>query len=467
MVGGEDDRDPGWDTITDEQAPLSSDAVTETGVDQPELAVEAQRPVHALVRGEDHSWVVDLHDEQELLIGRSPTAAIRIDSPRVSRRHALLCRRDALLTIEDLDSHNGTIVNGVKLRASKQHLVTGDVVSIGNAEIVIAIATRPRPPASSVDEVADLGIIAADPAMVEVVRTAVRYARFDTSILLLGETGVGKEVIADLIHHSSRRAQGPFKKLNCGAIPENLFESELFGHEKNAFTGANQAKTGYIEAAGSGTLLLDEIGDLPRQLQVKLLRMLENRTIQRLGSTRDIPVDVRVIAATHRDLDNQDARGEFRDDLYYRLAGFTLRIPPLRHRPHDIPLLAELFARDFARRNDAPAAHVTEDAISSLLAYRWPGNVRELRNVVERAVVHAEGDAVTARDLPPEVIRPTGGRTSRADSMRTEVEVIEMKRIEDTFKAEGYNQSRTARQLGISRGALLHKLKKYGIKPPR
>jgi formate hydrogenlyase transcriptional activator len=237
------------------------------------------------------------------------------------------------------------------------------------------------------------GIVGQSPALQEVVQLIEMVAPSDSTVLLLGETGTGKELVARAIHNRSRRRDRTFIKFNCAAIPSGLLESELFGHERGAFTGAAAPKMGRIELADQGSLFLDEIGDLPLELQPKLLRVLQEREFERLGSTRTKKVDVRVVAATHRNLEEMIFENEFRSDLYYRLNVFPISIPPLRERQEDIPLLAHYFATQFARRMNKTIDEISFDTMSALLQYPWPGNIRELQNVIERAVVvHEKGN---------------------------------------------------------------------------
>jgi DNA-binding NtrC family response regulator len=250
-------------------------------------------------------------------------------------------------------------------------------------------------------------------------------------------------------------------------------ESELFGHEKGAFTGADRRKVGHIEAAHGGTLFLDEIGELSPEMQVKLLRVLETRTLTRVGGTVEIPVDVRLLSATHRDLRAEIKAGRFREDLYFRLCAFSLHVPPLRERPAEITLLAELFARECAARIDAPPPVITREAAAALAAYAWPGNVRELRNAMEHAIVVAEDDRIDEGDLPAivrgQAAAPSGSTTGSAPPgpMKAMVEDAERRSIEDALAAEGGNQTRAAKRLGISRRWLIHKMERYGLGRPR
>jgi len=324
------------------------------------------------------------------------------------------------------------------------------------------VASAPPRPLRSRDS-----IIVLDPAMKRVYELVRRVARTDVTVLIQGETGAGKEVVAEEIHRSSPRADGPFVRLNCAALPETLLESELFGAERGAYTGATERRSGYFEAASGGTLLLDEVGELPEGTQVKLLRVLETRRIVRLGGTEEIPVDVRLIAVTNRDLETQVARGRFREDLFFRLSVFTLHVPPLRDRRAEIVPFARLFVSEVAARLGVKPPEIMPEAVSALLAYGWPGNVRELRNVMERAVVLAD-EAIGLAELP-EAIRGRGfamGPETEGDAIRSRVAAVERRTIEEALAACGGNQTRAAQKLGLSRRALIYKMEKYGLKPP-
>jgi len=311
------------------------------------------------------------------------------------------------------------------------------------------------------------GVVVADAAMVEVFQLAKKLAAVQTTVLILGETGVGKEVIAEQIHRWSARAAGPFVRLNCASLPETLLESELFGHERGAFTGADRRKIGYLEAAQDGTLFLDEIGELPLTVQVKLLNVLENREVRRLGGTQEHPIDVRVISATHRDLASEVSSGRFREDLYYRLSAFSLNLPPLRERRSEIPLIAEMFARESARRAGREAPTLDSSATAALLRHPWPGNVRELRNAMEHAVVLAEHGRISAEHLPESVRRreiALPSSPNAAGTVKDKLADLERRSIEEALGAEGGNQTRAARRLGMSRRALIYKIEKYGLR---
>jgi len=307
-----------------------------------------------------------------------------------------------------------------------------------------------------------------DPAMQRVYSLVQRIADTSMTVLILGETGVGKELVCEAIHLQSSRRERPLIKLNCAALPESLLESELFGYERGAFTGADKRKVGFFEAADGGTLFLDEIGDMPLALQAKLLRVLERKVITRVGGTTEVATDARLIAATHRNLDADVRAGRFRQDLLFRIGGFTIAVPPLRDRPAEILPLAEHFARTAAAEQARVPPTLSDDAREALLGYAWPGNVRELRNALERALVLAT-DTITAADLPERVhdashrVRPAA--PSGAD-VRGQLAEVERAAIVAALEADSGNQTRAARRLGLSRRALIYKMEKYGLKPP-
>ncbi len=305
-------------------------------------------------------------------------------------------------------------------------------------------------------------------AMQRVFRTVEKVAGYDTTVLVQGESGTGKELVARALHDLSPRSARPFVAVNCGAIPEALLESELFGHKRGAFTDAHSDKKGLFEAADGGTLFLDELGELPLQLQVKLLRVLQEGTVRPLGATADRPVDVRVVAATVRNLADEVKEGRFREDLYYRLNVLQVDIPPLRERREDIPLLLEHFIEAHNGRLGTRIRGIDAKARKLLLAYPWPGNVRELENVVERAVVLAEGDVVTADDLPDRIKEPAD--PARVVLESGELSIKKMQRfMERTLiaraleKTQG-NRTAAAKLLEISNRALLYKIKDYGLR---
>jgi two-component system NtrC family response regulator len=310
------------------------------------------------------------------------------------------------------------------------------------------------------------GLLTRDAAMLRIGRTVERVASSDASVLLLGESGTGKEVLAQGLHAASKR-KGRFVAINCAAIPENLLESELFGYEKGAFTGASKTTLGKIETANGGTLMLDEIGDLPHSLQAKLLRFLQERTIERLGSRQEVPVDVRVVGATHQDLKALIQAGKFREDLYYRLAEIVIDIPPLRERLGDAVLLAHAFLRRFAQEQRRGSLNLADDAVRAIEAHHWPGNVRELLNVIKRAAIMADGTRVTADDLG--LALPDDGTTAESAGasdidLRTVREAAERQAIVTALARTNGNVVRAADLLGVSRPTLYDLMKRLGIK---
>jgi DNA-binding NtrC family response regulator len=308
----------------------------------------------------------------------------------------------------------------------------------------------------------DLGsLIAKSEATRRVLELAQRVAQVDSTVLLTGESGVGKERIARFIHERSARAAGPFVALNCGAVPESLLESELFGHARGSFTGATQDRVGMFEAANGGTLLLDEIGDVPPVMQVKLLRALQEREIRRVGENRNRPVDVRLLAATNRDLVSEIHAARFREDLYYRLRVIEIRVPALRERREDILSLARSFLDATAERTGRKVTGFTPAAAQQLLAYPWPGNVRELGNAVERAVVLARRSRVDLDDLPPEIGLAVREPVAVGD-VRTLAQV-EHDYIASVLRAVGGNRAQAAAKLGIGTATLYRKLKRFDI----
>jgi two-component system NtrC family response regulator len=306
--------------------------------------------------------------------------------------------------------------------------------------------------------------------MAEAINTAARAAASRATILIRGESGTGKEVLARAIHLASPRAKGPFVAVNMAALPEPLVESELFGHERGAFTGADREHRGRFEQADHGTLLLDEVGDLPRGTQVKLLRVLQEQVVDRLGGSRPTKIDVRVIAATNRDLDAMVRDGSFREDLFYRLNVVTVDLPPLRERREDLPVLIDTFLRRYAEEGRG-ARSVSREAMDALVRYSYPGNVRELENIVHRAVVLARGSVLTTSDLPAPVVGLKAEAAPAADTGEgtfvDRVAAFERRLILDALAREQGVQTRAARALGMSERHLRYKLKKYAVDPDR
>jgi DNA-binding NtrC family response regulator len=424
----------------------------------------------------DRAFELPLPPEGVLVIGRAQGAAIRLDHASVSREHARLRLGDGP-AITALRSRNPTFVRGRKLADGEEAAIgVGDPVEIGGVVIrlayarVPAAAAAPVAPARPERRAAGSGRALLDApegwyastsvAMRQVLDAVAQVAPSDVSVLILGETGVGKEICAEQIHRRSARARGTLLRLNCSALPESLIESELFGHDKGAFTGASAPKPGLIESADGGTVFLDEIGELPMSVQAKLLRVLDRREVIRIGELKERTVDVRFVSATHRSLDDEIAAGRFRQDLYYRLAGMTIRIPPLRERVDELPALAARFIDDAARRLGRAPPPLGASALVALSRHAWPGNIRELRNVMERAVIVCGDRPIEASDLS--FGNPDAG-APRPVGLRGEVEALEKERILATLQECRGNQSEAARRLHMSRGALLARLRAWGV----
>ena len=304
-------------------------------------------------------------------------------------------------------------------------------------------------------------------AMQEVYAQLARVARTNTTVLVRGESGTGKELIAHAVHYNSDRAERPFVKVSCAALPDTLIEAELFGHEKGAFTGADQRKMGRFEVAEGGTLFLDEIGDVNLSTQIKLLRVLQEREFERLGSTTPIRANVRLVAATNQDLERAIAERTFREDLYYRLNVFSIFVPPLRERKSDVMLLADHFLLKYAREHRKKIKRISTAAIDMLTAYHWPGNVRELENVIERAVLVADGQVIHGHDLPPTLQTAEASDTVPNRSLEAAVEQLERDMIQDALKTTRGNRAKAARLLDTTERVIGYKVGKLGIDAER
>ncbi len=421
--------------------PTRSFAWSNAAPDQPRL----------LVFWEGGSSLRPLEPGQTLVVGRGDDCDVQVLDPSVSRRHAKV-HVGPPVRIEDLGSSRGTRIGARMIGRTPVVIEPGHVIELGGAMVIVQQpALLPRgagPEAAS-------GPMALD-------RLVSLVARSQLSVLILGETGAGKEMMAERIHRMSPRSSGPFVKLNCAAFPETLLESELFGHEKGAFTGAVQAKPGLIESADRGTLLLDEIGEMPPGTQAKLLRALESREVRRVGSVRPLTVDVRFLSATHRDVTRLVEEGRFRQDLLFRLNGVSIPVPPLRDQPGRILALARELLAAAAERASVPVPPLSPGAESALLRHAWPGNVRELRNVVERALVLADGTAIDAHHLLLDA-----AALPQAPSLGAKIDAYEREQITLALEQAKGNQTRAAAALGISRRALINRIEAYGLPRPR
>ncbi|GAB5544136.1 MAG: sigma-54 dependent transcriptional regulator [Sandaracinaceae bacterium] len=397
--------------------------------------------------------------------GDEPVAVLVADGPNGERWAQAASRRaahpDALLVAVIDPGKPEEVVTALESGAS--HCLPRPVRPSALIVLLERAARKPQPPPPPPGgQVGFHGMVGNHPAMQQLVKRVMQVAKSRATVLLSGESGTGKELIAAAIHRESKRAAGPFVRLNCASLAPTVLESELFGHEKGAFTGATTRRRGRFEHADGGTLFLDEISEAPPEVQVKLLRFLQERELERVGSNETIRVDVRVIAATNRRLDSLVEDGAFREDLFYRLAVVQLEVPPLRARKSDVPHLADLFMRRFAEENEKTVHGFTERARWALLAHPWPGNVRELQNALEQAVLLAEGEEIDLDDLPLAQAPPA------AEAIRLLIPGVTLAELErfailETLKAVGGSKSRAAEVLGISRRTIQYRLKEWGL----
>lgn len=430
-----------------------------------------------LVIAGDDVRTVPLPATGEVSIGRGSKCDVEIDHPTLSRTHLVL-RLGATLAVIDQASANGTQLRGARLPAHQpvgisayEMFHAGDVALVVQEAATTASGTHAAPRPSGPVEPPSAPLLL-DSAMRRLYDVASRVARGTIGVLLVGETGVGKEVLAEHVHRHSPRAAAPLVRINCAALSESLVESELFGHDRGAFTGAAKERDGLIEAADGGSVMLDEVGELPLAVQAKLLRVLEDRKVTRVGATAPRQVDVRFIAATNRDLEADVASGAFRRDLYFRLAGAVLAIPPLRARRAEIEPLARAFLADAAGRNGLPVLTLTPAALAALQDHAWPGNVRELKSAIERAVLVADGGVIDVPDLalavPPGASSPTAPLAAVAGApLADELAALERDRIIDALAQCGGNQTRAAELLGMPRRTFVKRLASLGIQRPR
>lgn len=427
-----------------------------------------------------------IFDQPEVSLGAMGDNDLVVDDEAVSRYHCRIYQDDSAYLVQDLGSTNGTYVNRVRIKEA--YLKPGCTVTLGKTDVRFQSLDERVPIEPGKHD--NFGqIVGTSTRMREIFTIIERIAPTGVTVIIEGETGTGKEVVARTIHEASRRADQPFVVFDCGAVPDNLIESELFGHEKGSFTGAIMARQGLFEVAQGGTIFLDELGELGIDLQPKLLRAIEQREIRRVGSNKPVKVDVRIVAATNRNLEEEVKAGRFREDLFYRLSVVRIILPPLRERKEDIPLLAKHFLRTAGFNTDAAGKPrikaVSRDALDALMAYHWPGNVRELLNVAERACAYADGEYIHIEHLPEQISgigQPIRRPSSAATTARREIEralhrpfkeakqewvtSFERDYIVNLLKKNSYNISHAAREADIDRKYFRKLMKKYSIEAP-
>ncbi len=458
-----------------------------------------------LVRLKEDAWSVSLEPHSQIEVGRDPRSGIRVDADTVADHHLRIVRKGDGIYAVDLGSTSGTWLvrrsgaaptdgapasnRPTRLTPHEPQLLQwGDSLWVGPATLGLPFATPTASLIPKSSRAVDAPRVLVDPEMKRIYALVARAAASNIAVLVIGETGTGKEALAQTVHQRSPRRQAPFLQLNCAALSESLLESELFGYEKGAFTGAQAAKQGLLEATEGGTIVLDELGELGLGIQAKLLRVLENHEVIRVGSTKARRIDVRFVASTNRDLTAEVARGRFRSDLYYRVSGLTVRIPPLRDRPSELGPLAKLFVSEFCATLGQRSMPILPAAHELMRAYHWPGNVRELKNVMERAVLLAEQHPIGAEHLlldnvasapvitygadaelqssragvtaPPSL--PTNSAMSRGSSPD-----VERDRIASALETCGGNQTRAAELLGISRRTLINRIEQFQLPRPQ
>ena len=493
---------------------------TRTVVGSTDGHADPKKNRYLLVVEGSSSRLVELPTSGAWTIGRLEDADLGLPDSSVSRRHARMFFADGAVTIADLGSHNGTRINGEVIDGTRP-LVPGDVVAVGEVTLVLgssapSITVMDAEPVVDVSSNLSLGdrtVVVADPVMRRIYELLQKLAASDLPVLICGETGAGKENAALAVHHFSARKPRPFVSLNCAAFPDTLFESEVFGHIKGAFTGAANSKIGLLESADGGTIFLDEIGELSSASQAKLLRFLDNKKILRLGDVKERSVDVRVVAATNRNLSDEVAAGRFRQDLLFRLSGATITLPPLRDRPREIVALSSVLLAAACQRIQRTAPKLTQDARRHLLVYGWPGNVRELKNAMDYLAATVSGPSVEVTDLPApigpvvngtrsptetitatnapraDIVAPAAAPTSPSASQSSgsipvptnddgteiamskratrpiaeELWALERKRIEEALAATGGVQTKAAEFIGMPLRTFVLRLKQHGI----
>ena len=430
---------------------------------KPVEAVESGLPpVQLRVKQGDTQFLYQL-SQDSFTVGTAPSNRVVLKERFISSQHLRVTRRETGFHVQDLNSTNGTYAGEIKLHEATVPLNT--VLRIGGTELIF----EPEPRGPQVPSFH--GLVGDSPEMRQLVDQILRVAKSGSAVTLLGESGTGKELVARALHACSSRAKRAFLPVNCAALSAGLTESELFGHEKGAFTGAVERHKGAFEEADGGTLFLDELGELPLELQAKLLRVLERGELKRVGSSRPVQVDVRVIAATNRDLPALVREGRFREDLYYRLCAIPVVLPPLRRRRADIRLLADYFLREYMPRDRMVC--FTAGAMSALEQHRWRGNVRELRNVVAHALLLGKGSKIDTRDLlfepslelPRDAALPELERLELPEGMLLEqmMQRVERKLIQNTLRRCNYHKEQASKRLGLARSALFKRLKEWGL----
>ena len=424
---------------------------------QPQDAPSRWQPAQVRVR-QGTSEVVHKLQADSFTVGKDPTCDLVVQDPFISSRHLKVVRREGQFQVVDTNSTNGTWLGAVRVFEVQVGLPT--TLRVGETDLILEPVTAVR------RDQAFHGLIGTDGSVRQLVDLIQRVAPSSAAVTILGESGTGKELVARALHECSQRADKPFIPVNCAAISKELIESELFGHEKGAFTGATNARKGAFEEADGGTLFLDEIGELPVDLQAKLLRALESGEIKRVGASRPLTVDVRVVAATNRDLLSASRDGRFREDLYYRLCVVPLHLPPLRSRRGDILALAEHFLRLYTPRGQT--VRLSTAAVERLKQHAWPGNIRELRNVVHRALLLRKGASIEASDISfdQEVNRETGVSVPELPpGMTLEQMLLKLERqiVEAALRRYNNNRERVARELGVARSTLFKRLKEWGL----
>jgi transcriptional regulator with GAF, ATPase, and Fis domain len=413
------------------------------------------------VASHEEGWEWRTFVERLAAAGYLSFLCVRARAPERAIRLGFFAKRRAAYTVDDVPVAR-LIADSIAVVVAHEQLAQAQRARVGARTHADHLDSRIRDlMETSEGQPGPSRVIGQSPEWRQVLRKAAQVAVTDTTVFLQGESGTGKEVVARFIHRASPRKNGPFVAINCAALPEQLLESELFGYERGAFTGAHQAKAGHIELASTGVLFLDEVSEMSRTAQAKLLRVLQEREFQRLGGTRLVKANVRVIAACNRDLHQAVADGTFREDLFYRLQVFDIRMPPLRERRRDIPLLSEAFLQDFTRSSGCASEGLTPDALEMLIGYEWPGNVRELHNALERAAILCQGGLITRDHLS---LRSS---SVAAPPRPPNLPDVERRTIAQVLRESGWNKSKAARRLGITRTQLYCRLRKYGLETAR